>query len=749
MQYILSKKAILSYAVLAAVVQLPAHANTSIHTDEVRVTASRVDRELMDVNMAVSVVTAADIARSGAQTVAEVLKDIPGVEINSDGSQGMKRIRIRGENAFRTLVMIDGQKISEQKSMSGSPILVDPAMIERVEVIKGPASVLYGSDAIGGAINIITKKNGDKKLQGEASVGYTSQNEGYTSAVSLYGAAKKFRYRFGLAKDSGHDLRTPMGRAPHSNFRSKSGNMFVAYDITPDAAVGLTFDHYDLDFMAGNQFEKPENFWVDVPSWRRSKVGVFTEIKNVNDSLQRVRLDAFYQENHKLMTNHIHSKMDKFKPDPSMPMPLDKVDAVVDNEADNRLEQFGLNLQTDWAIGDNHYLVAGYEFGYDRLKAQTNLNVDILDARASYRKFLISGTFGTKGTVERETETMGRTASHALFASMESTVTDTLTLNYGARYTFVSNHIDPETSTTDLNVKLFKVPETSSLVGNFMGKVQGKIDAVADRLRANPSVKPAQDQDNSRVIFNAGALWRPSDELSVRASWAQGFRVPIMQERYLLTVMGSMKDVTEGNPELKPETSNNFEVGTRWMRGGAKLDTTVFFNLADNYIAPLLRVKDETQNRYRYENVSKARTVGIEFDGSYEIGQSGFEPYVSLAVMRRTFEIGDISTHDTGTPTVKATYGVNWSGPVKGYNVHANAFARTQSATDEYIFHTGETIHWGGSTTFNLTGGVNFGKQDRYSLDIGLFNLTNKAYRTSEHIYEAGRHVTAKFNARF
>lgn len=49
----------------------------------------------------------------------------------------MKRIKVRGEDTFRTLVMIDGQKIAEHKSMSGSPMLIDPAMIERIEVIKG------------------------------------------------------------------------------------------------------------------------------------------------------------------------------------------------------------------------------------------------------------------------------------------------------------------------------------------------------------------------------------------------------------------------------------------------------------------------------------------------------------------------------------------------------------------------------------------------------------------------------------
>ena len=105
----------------------------------------------------ISVITSDDIRRSSARTVGELLEDIPGVQIMNDGTQGLKRLSIRGEDAFRTLVMIDGQKISEHKSMSGAPILIDPTEIERIEVIKGPASVLYGSDAIGGAREIHNK----------------------------------------------------------------------------------------------------------------------------------------------------------------------------------------------------------------------------------------------------------------------------------------------------------------------------------------------------------------------------------------------------------------------------------------------------------------------------------------------------------------------------------------------------------------------------------------------------------------
>ena len=125
-------------AVLAAFsgLALQVHAQETVELDEVKVTAGRVEQELMDVNMSVSVITQEEIRHSKARNIGELLENVAGVRIMNDGSQGMKRVQIRGEDAFRTVVMIDGQRISEHKSMSGAPMLIDPSMVERIEVIK-------------------------------------------------------------------------------------------------------------------------------------------------------------------------------------------------------------------------------------------------------------------------------------------------------------------------------------------------------------------------------------------------------------------------------------------------------------------------------------------------------------------------------------------------------------------------------------------------------------------------------------
>ena len=139
-------------------------AEETIRTSSVEVTATLVERELKDVPMSMSVIGEEQIKQSGATTIAELLENEPGLSLTNDGSQGLVRVGIRGENSFRTLVLIDGQKISEHKSMTGDPLLISPSIVERIEVIKGPASVQYGADALGGVINIITKKEAQKNL---------------------------------------------------------------------------------------------------------------------------------------------------------------------------------------------------------------------------------------------------------------------------------------------------------------------------------------------------------------------------------------------------------------------------------------------------------------------------------------------------------------------------------------------------------------------------------------------------------
>ena len=704
---------LLSAAVVAAITFSGAAIADEYQTLETTtVTAGRFEQDLMETPMSVSVITADDIAKSGAQSIGALIESMTGVRINNDGGQGIKRAKIRGEDAFRSLVMIDGQKISEQKSMSGSPILIDPAMVERIEVIKGPASVLYGSDAIGGAINIITKKGGTKPVQGEVGAGMNTSNSGKSVNASVYGGVEGWKYRIGVAHEDGDNLKTPVGDMNFTKFNSTGANLFVSYDINEKATVGATLDHFDLDFMSGSAEPGYEPFYVDVPEWKRTKLGVFGEFRNLSKVLRKVRVDAFYQKNDKFMANHVETTPSIIK------MPL-----TIDNWADNSLDQYGFALQTDWAVTENTFLVAGYEFNNDDLNATSTTQA----RRTAFGNMMIGRLPQPQkyqlANYDRIGYYDGSMVSHALFASAETNIFETLTLSYGARYTYV------KTNMKDIHGEKIYLDNP------------GPFDPETELGKAGK-------QHDDRVVFNAGLVWRPLEELALRAQWAQGFRSPLLQERYIPTSMGS-SSTTLGNPDLKPETSNNFEVGARWLSNSILLDVAVFYSKAKDYI----QSSPYAPNFYRYENVGEATTYGLELTGSYEIKSIGLEPYVNLTFTRRQFDYGDVETYKTATPAVIARYGFRWNGEANGLGLHADAYARTSSKTEyqdpSATARSDSSYRLGGATTFNLTGGVTFGDQKQYGLDAGFYNIFDKAYREQTAIYEPGRYLAVKLNAKF
>lgn len=696
------KKTSLALAVALSLPVISAQATDSYKAQDVVVTASRVEQDLMDVNMSVSVITQEDIKRSNAQTVGDLLDMIPGVRVNSDGGQGMKRIKIRGEDSFRTVVMIDGQRISEQKSMSGAPMLIDPAMIERIEVIKGPASVLYGSDAIGGAVNIITKKGGDKPFQAEVSAGMNSSNNGTTASFSLFGAHNGWRYRLGVAHEKGDDLDTPKGEISPTDFESLGANLFVAYDIDPNKEIGFTVDYFDMDFRSADV--NTPAFFVDVPKWKRTKVGAFTELRAINQYLQRLRVDAFYQNSDKSMHNHVESSEMPFKIDPY---------------ADNDLDSYGFSAQADWALGDNHYLITGYEFNYDDLDA-------ISRTESHVANFIGSMASGAPIGSHYYTKTgyyQGTMQTHALFAAMESTLPYDLKLNYGVRYTYVK---------TDMT-------KADGVQHYWSGRNAGTENTSGFGEEGN--------ETNDRFVFNAGISWTGIENWTLRAAWSQGFRTPLLQERYVPTSMGQ-DGTTWNNPDLDPETSDNFEIGARWMNGTSMLDAALFYSIADNYIDALPSAQHAGQDMY--QNVAKAKTLGAEVSVSTQFLQTGFEPYASLTWMRRQYDYGNgVETYDSGTPSLSARYGVRWNGEYDGLDIHMDGYAWSQSSSDYRSIDGKSDYHLGGATTFNLTGGVAFGPQNKYSVDVGLYNITDKAYREQTSIWMPGRYFTVKLNAQF
>jgi iron complex outermembrane receptor protein len=185
----------------------------SIELDSVQVVSNRTIQNITQTGRNVQVLTSEDIEMLPVNTTDELLRYLPGVEIQSRGGFGVQSdMTLRGSTFNQVLVLVDGVRVNDPLTGHFNGYVPVPlAEIERVEVIKGTASSIYGADAVGGVINFITKtKLENKHLDVHATV-KAGENGFLSSNISLLGQAKKWRFSAGVQsnKSDGELLSNP------------------------------------------------------------------------------------------------------------------------------------------------------------------------------------------------------------------------------------------------------------------------------------------------------------------------------------------------------------------------------------------------------------------------------------------------------------------------------------------------------------------------------------------------------------
>lgn len=221
-----------------------AHALDSIYTIDVVVTASRVPQMRENVLADVSVIGHDEIQRTGQSSITELLLTLPGVEIESNGGLGSaSAIHLRGTGSQAVVVLLDGMRIGSSTTGTSAFELISPDQIDRIEVLRGTASSLYGADAVGGVIQIFTK-HGKEKPHVSASVGYGSDNTRKATA-GLSGAMDNTRFALNISMTDTNGIsskRTII--APESdrdNYRNRSISGSVSHEYIPGHELGIQF----------------------------------------------------------------------------------------------------------------------------------------------------------------------------------------------------------------------------------------------------------------------------------------------------------------------------------------------------------------------------------------------------------------------------------------------------------------------------------------------------------------------------
>ncbi len=652
------------------------------------ITPTRTGKDIQEVPASVSLITSKEIANKSADSVAELLRDVPGVEVSDAGQSGLKRIRIRGEEARRVTILIDGQRFIDHREV-GTPLLISPEVIERIEVVRGTGSVLHGSRAVGGVINIITKKGGFHPLQATVSAQYYSATEGEQYFGSLYGSSNGFDYRLSGSKSEHEDRNTPEGEVEDTSYSNQSISAYLGKNWE-NHSLAFSYDNYNSDSEVHVDpivATTPPftSFKIDSPQRDRDKVALFYDGKNFGDFLKKVHVDGYFQTSDRKFNTF--SDLSLF-----VGFPLIRNSDVFTTST---LDTLGGNAQLDWSMG-SHYLIAGIEATTEEL-SQTR-------RREVVNNDVVSPTELTNDEAQQD--------SVDLFIQDEWSISDSIAFILGGRGIWVESELE-ETNRVGL------VPNST---------------------------------DDSHVIFSTSLSYTGIRNTTTWVSFSQGYVYPSLVNLATGAFAGpdfvnpneNLDPETSNTGEVGLRFDDgrlNFDIATFITKAKNYIDHVKCSSTVTFCVMPAVGRGDRV-----YLNIDESQTFGVELNGAYRI--NSIRPYGSLAWLRRRFQSISETTYNTGLPNFSGRFGVQYEQYLSPEVLFwADAYIRSASESDESDGEE-EIEHKGGWSSYNVALGANIGQKGQYKIIIEGQNLGDKSYtESSENISASGRNISIKFVA--
>lgn len=219
--------------------------------EETVITPTRTKQLLKNVGSSLSVVTQKEIENSKAPLLIDVLRQLPGLEVTrTQGIGGTTSLFIRGASAAQTLVFVDGVQMNSPTTGAFDFANLTTDNIERVEVLRGPQSTLYGSEAIGGVINIITKKgSGDTKVTVGTEYG---MHDSFRETIHISGGKEKFDYSAGASYLKTHGISAASSGSEEDGYDNFTGSSRLGWNFLGNGRVDTTIrgSHSDFEYDA-------------------------------------------------------------------------------------------------------------------------------------------------------------------------------------------------------------------------------------------------------------------------------------------------------------------------------------------------------------------------------------------------------------------------------------------------------------------------------------------------------------------
>jgi hemoglobin/transferrin/lactoferrin receptor protein len=581
---------------------------------ETVVTGARYPRVYYESPQALSFVNRLQLREQAPTAIGDVLATMPGVA-NSKDSPWEQRPVLRGLGGQRVMVLVDGMPMNNMRSNGPHPSLVDAAQIERVEVVRGPASVAYGSDALGGAINIITREavftSPEQNFRGSATVGGSSADEqgnGYLELMPRIGKLSSFISSG--ARNAGV-YRSANGDVPNSGFKDYNALANLKYDFTEKTALRLGWQLYrgtDIGIPGLSIHDPDATQEFDFSFFHRDYAHLTLDHGYRSSWLAGTRMRAYWQRERRDFFSTQDVQAARFG-DPQFglpPAPPGSQSVFTSQDRYYDIGTWGVQTQLTSVKTVRSLVTAGVDAARD-ITGGDNVR---------FRTWYDANGAPVAPTARRVTASLpdGRFDNYGAYSQSEWYLHPRWTLHAGARYTHYHYRTD------------------YGLAAPASG-APGSTDTYFQALKI----------DDDAVSGSVGLVFSPIQDVHVSAHVANGYREPNAQERFFNGP--ASVGLVLGDPGLVPEKSVSYDLGLRWGPGDLAFSGNLFYSTYQDLIDAL----PAGPGTYQYTNVSDARIYGWEGEGEWRFLHAwNFRAEVSDA-------IGDI----TSAGAIQALYGVN------------------------------------------------------------------------------------------
>lgn len=648
-----------------------AHADSGTQKmEEMVVTATRTAKDSADAPATVSVVTSKEIEDMNVQSVDESLKYLPGVYANRPGGHEPSvmgtNVVLRGiPNYSRTLVLVDGQTLNDPYIGAVTWESVPAETVERIEVVPGPFSSLYGGSAMGGVINILTKSPTKRELSLKGGYGSNDFMNGSLVYQDRLGERLGIVFDYAYKRSDGY-VKDEILVAPGTS----AGTAVTGARQVTDPYGNTRYLVGDKGANAWNSENIGVKFYLDLPEASRLTFGAS---RFTYGSFNRNHFNTYLQD---LSGNPVSSGNVTLN-GTSTNLSVRQSAFLSGPDADIK-EQNRYTLEFDKKLGQGAALKA--TLGYTDIPLYNNYIVPGASATVNGGSAtrLLRPNSEASGSVQLSLPVSDR---HYLVTGISAgqRKIDTTTYNITDwRNAAATDAIQNRTGGEDRYYALYAQDEIT-LSDKIMAYVGGRYDSWTTEGFIEQVASPGAYRNNynarSQDHFSpkASVVYRPQEKTTLRASVGNAFHTPVLRDTFGWWTPSAGK-VYLPNPDLKPETVTSWELGAEQQLGAGMLLRATYF---ENYLKDLIyRTEDATTQSIA--NAGKAEVKGIELEVRQRIA-SGLTAFanVTLNDPKITDNAAKPATEGkymTQTPRKMANIGLQgvqgaWSGSLMGHYV--------------------------------------------------------------------------------